>query len=318
MRKRLATAALALIVFQAYSQTHKAKSRENSQNPSTPVGSALQQRNSSTSVQPKPEEHIKADVWVVRSQPKDRYDKAAFWISVALAGIGIWGIVIAIWTVRTIKRQVDMFVSKERARITVDIEPFNPSDTNLYGILYDKSPNRADAFKISHVDLCVANSGETNAFIRNSLCKACIKQAGWDARKENIASQIGLPQVMYPHKEAFKHRARIETGHPLKPDVDRDTAQAIADGFLGIYVIGHIEFGDVFDNRWTVRFCRKWGAWMFGGQWQDTSSWYDYEPHTRGEFPMSGEFRIKRPSIIKRILRRVRKKKPEAPAIEIT
>jgi hypothetical protein len=175
---------------------------------------------------------------------------------------------------------------------------------------------RAAAFKISHVDLCVANSGETNAFIGPSLCKAYIKATGWDPQEEIFTSQLGLLKVMHPHAEAFRYIARIETGHVLRREVDSELAQAIADGSMGIYVIGHIEFGDVFDNRWTVKFCRKWGAWMFGGQWQGTNVWYDYPDILPEKSRMNGEFRIKRPSFPRRLWRKIRKRDPDFPVVE--
>jgi hypothetical protein len=308
MRKVLATTALALIVFQASSQTHNAGNGQNSQHLSTPVATAPQQQISGASLQPKPEEHIKADVWVVQSQPKDLYDKAAFWISTALAGIGVLGIVIAVWTVRTIKAQVGTFVSKERARITVEIEPLNTGDK--LGILYDKSPRLLPENAIWDVDIHIANSGETNAFIRAAYCKACIKGLNWNARDETITSQIGLPTVMHPTEKSFQLRERVE--------VDRKTGTAIAEGSLRLCVIGHIEFGDVFDNHWTLKFCRQWGGTWFGGQWQFACVWKDYEQQTPGSLKMNGEFRIKRPSLLRRTVRRMRKKDPHAPVIKMT
>jgi hypothetical protein len=188
----------------------------------------------------------------------------AYGAGILLALTGVIGVVLAVRTINMMKRQVDTFISKERARISVDIRPFNPSGANPFGILYDESPMPPAKFKISRVDLCVANSGETNAFIRYSLCKVCIKPIGWDAQKESNTSPMGLPQVMHPHTKAFRRSFQIETGHMLRSEVDSVTAQAIAEGSLGVYVIGHIEFEDVFDNRWTVKFCRKWGAWTPG------------------------------------------------------
>jgi hypothetical protein len=243
----------------------------------------------------------------------------AYGAGILLALTGVIGVVLAVRTINMMKRQVDTFISKERARISVDIRPFNPSGANPFGILYDESPMPPAKFKISRVDLCVANSGETNAFIRYSLCKVCIKPIGWDAQKESNTSPMGLPQVMHPHTKAFRRSFQIETGHMLRSEVDSVTAQAIAEGSLGVYVIGHIEFEDVFDNRWTVKFCRKWGAWTLGGQWQDTSSWYEYPPQEApGELPMNGELRIKKPTMLRRILRRMSKRAPHAPVIEIT
>jgi hypothetical protein len=74
--------------------------------------------------------------------------------------------------------------------------------------------------------------------------------------------------------------------------MNRETATAIAEGSLRLCVIGHIEFGDVFDNHWTLKFCRQWGGTWFGGQWQFASVWKDYEPQTPGSFKMNGDFRI--------------------------
>jgi hypothetical protein len=269
---------------------------------------APEHQNSSPSLQAKSEEHIKADVWVIQSPPKDHYDKAAFWIGAALAGIGVLGIFIATWTVRTIKAQVNTFVSKERARITFDIEPLNPSGTQV--ILYDKSPMLLPEHAIWDVDLRIANSGATNAFIETALCKVCIKELNWNTGDETITSQIGLRTVMRPAEEPFQHRERVE--------MDRATATAISEGSLRLCVIGHIEFGDVFDNHWTLKFCRQWGGTWFGGQWQFACVWKDYEEQTPGSLKMNGEFRVKRPSLLRRTARRMRKKDPHAPVIKIT
>jgi hypothetical protein len=320
MLKRLAitVAAFGLVMFQADAQTHKAQHRQNSQQPSTPVAAPLQQKSNSTALQGKPEEHVKADVWIIQTPPKDRYDKAAFWTTVALAVIGFFGIVIAIWTVRTIKHQVDTFVSKERARITVDIEPIKQSGGVRTGTPYPNSDMPPPSGEIWYADLLIANSGETNAFIGQSLCKACIKATGWEPGREFITSQIGLPKVLHPHKDAFRYSARIETGHVLRLELDKEMAQAITNGSMGIYVIGQIEFGDVFDNRWTVKFCRKWGAWWFGGAWQGVNIWYDYPDDILPEDSLvNGEFRIKRPSWLQRLRNRMRGKNPDFPEVEV-
>jgi hypothetical protein len=61
-----------------------------------------------------PNSHAEADVRVVSTPPKDRYDKAAFWINAALAGVGFIGVGIGIGTLlflrsqtAQIKRQAD-------------------------------------------------------------------------------------------------------------------------------------------------------------------------------------------------------------------
>lgn len=305
-----------LIVFCAYSRAEGLQSNQKRQRQAqSPPAAVLHQLDTG---QPSPkanEQDVHADVKIINHPQKDFYDKAAFWLNLALVFAGFTGVGVAVWTLRTIKRQVDTFVSKERARITVDIEPLKPDgrDDN-YGVLYDKSPMPPPSGNPWYAHLLISNSGETNAFVGTSLCKAYIKAAGWDPRGEIITSQMGLPKVLHPHADPVRHSERIERV-PTLVGVDSETAQAIGNGSMGIYVIGHIEFEDVFDNRWTVTFCRKWGAWWFGGQWQEPSLWYDYPD---GKSQMNGVLRIKRPSILRRVLRRMRREKPEEPVIEIT
>ena len=253
---------------------------------------------------------LPAHITIERTAP---YDWLAYWAGIVLAGVGVVSMVFAVRTINMMKRQVDTFVSKERARIAVDIEPFNPTGNptgnRRLRALYDKSHMPPARFETPHVDLRIANSGETNAFIRVAIFKACLKELNWNPRNETITSQVDLPKVMRPNADHFKHKSSIEISHVLKAEVDQETAQAIADGTLGIYLIGHIEFGDVFDNCWTVKVCRKWGGWWFNGKWEDTFSWYDYEPQASGEFPMNGEYQIKYPTVLRRILRRTFKKR---------
>lgn len=239
--------------------------------------------------------------------------------------VGFAGICVGIWTLSTIKRQVDTFVSKERARITVDIKPIElgSSEERQLRKLYDKTPMPPlGTNQVWYADLLISNSGETNAFIGHSLCKAYFRAMGWNPQEEIFNSSIGLPKVMHPHMhphvDAFEHRLRIETGHVLRPEVDEGMAQAIADGLMGVYVIGHIEFGDVFGNLWTVKFCRRWGAWYFGGEWQECDVWYDYpDDILPEESSVNGEFRIKRPSFFQKLWLRMRKSKdPDFPILE--
>jgi hypothetical protein len=230
------------------------------------------------------------------------------WVLAAIAGLAAW---MAYKTLRAIKQQVDTFVSKERARITVDIKPLEPSGKPGDHMVYDKSPMLPPKDQIWRVDLRIANSGETSAFIGSALYNVCIRPRSWDARTESIDLSFDLPKVMRAGKESIENR---ETSI----QIDRATAIAIMDGSLGVFVIGHVEFGDVFDNHWSMRFCRRWGGTFSRGDWQYTSTWHDYEPQTRGEFPMNGELRIERPSKLRRVLRRMLKKDPQAPIVEIT
>ena len=107
MSKTLAILALALFVFpvQAYTQTNKAQQSSKSDKPAPPVAPVVPQQQDSQRLLPEHQDHVQADVRVVSAPTKDRYDKAAFWINVALAGIGIIGVVIGIGTLLFLRRQ---------------------------------------------------------------------------------------------------------------------------------------------------------------------------------------------------------------------
>lgn len=181
----------------------------------------------------------------------------AYCASIGLFLVGFLGIWIAYDTVRTVKRQVDTFVSKERARLTVDIDSFLPDGPQPPGNPYPKSnmPPSSNDFWITK--LKITNHGSTNALIGSALCLACVEHSGWDAKKTAITSQILLPKVIPPDGKAIEFDARIETDKTHKWRVDRATIDAVANGSKRIYVIGLIEYWDVSDTHRTLKFFRQ-------------------------------------------------------------
>ena len=309
---------------------HSVKQTNSSQNPPAPTLTIIKEncdgeafkddgdcktakdKEMSVAVSKLPSAHVTID----RNSPRDGYDWLAYWSGIVLAAVGIVGIFFAVRTVNLMRRQVETFVSKERARITVDIGPFNPNNPNPAGILYDKSPTPPARFQYCHIDLRAANSGETTAFVYVALCKACIRGTRWDARKETITSQISLPKAMRAGEQPFAFKAGIETRDPSKLEIGAETAKAVADGSLHVYVIGHVEYGDVFDNRWVLKFCRQWGGTYSLGNWANNSSWLDYPSREApGAVEMNDEFRVERPSKIRQILSMIRRKDPSAARI---
>jgi hypothetical protein len=89
---------------------------------------------------------------------RDFYDKALVWANIALAVFGFGGTGVAVWTLLTIKRQVNTFVSKERARITVDIEPIKQSGSAGNGIPFPNSNMPPPSGEIWYADLSITNS----------------------------------------------------------------------------------------------------------------------------------------------------------------
>lgn len=109
MLKRLAIVALvALVGFDGHSQTQKTKPAQANQQPAAPVSNAPIKESEPSPPQPTSKNHIEADVRVIDPLAKDRYDKAAFWIDVALAVVGVAGIGVGIFTLIAIKRQAHL------------------------------------------------------------------------------------------------------------------------------------------------------------------------------------------------------------------
>jgi hypothetical protein len=225
--------------------------------------------------------------------------------------VGLAGIGVAIVTLLTIKRQVDTFVSKERARLTVDIDSFQPPRK-----IYDHSDMPPSASEVWFAKLKIANHGSTNAFIGPALCLACVENPGWDARKTAITSQIPLPKVIPPDGKAIEFDIRIETDKMNEWKVYRDTIDAVGNRSKRIYVIGLIEFWDVFDTHWSLKFFRQWEGTGSAGAWQFTS-WRDYGPDDGGPIDGNREFRIEKPSKFRRIWRSFRKRDPDQPVVTI-
>jgi hypothetical protein len=118
--------ALALVAFNGETQTQEAKRAQNSQKPAAPVADSPVKESNSKNLEPKPDEHINADVRIVETPKKDGYDKASFWVTFGLGIIGIVGIGVGICTLLTIRAQTSELaiqnrnmVAKERARLSI-------------------------------------------------------------------------------------------------------------------------------------------------------------------------------------------------------
>jgi hypothetical protein len=99
--------ALSLLIFpmQTYAQSDKAQQASKGDKPSLPTTSFAQNEGGTPALKTEDRKHIDADVRVIQTPTKDSYDKAAFWINAALAGIGIIGVGIGIGTLLFLRRQ---------------------------------------------------------------------------------------------------------------------------------------------------------------------------------------------------------------------
>jgi hypothetical protein len=138
MRKYLAVLvlALAVVTLQADDQANQTQQARHSDKPSSPVQAIAPRQTSSQSVRPAQEKHVDADVRIVTAPEKDRYDKAAFWATIALVVVGFAGIFVGVRTLKILKRQTkapedaaqaallnaQALIKAERAWIMVDLE----------------------------------------------------------------------------------------------------------------------------------------------------------------------------------------------------
>ena|GEM_PF-4194301 len=117
MLKILAFLALTFYVFpmQTYAQSNKTHKATKGDNPVPPAPPAIvPKQDASPNLQPKPKAHVDADVRVISTPGKDGYDRAAFWVNIALAFVGFCGVVVGVCTVLFIKAQV---IEMRRQRI---------------------------------------------------------------------------------------------------------------------------------------------------------------------------------------------------------
>lgn len=108
MLKRLAVFSFLLLALavQAYPQPHKAQKGTDGHKPTDSASSAPAQQTGSPRFQTEQEKHVNADVRVIETPPKDRYDKTLFWVNLVLAVVGVLGIGIGICTLLFIRAQV--------------------------------------------------------------------------------------------------------------------------------------------------------------------------------------------------------------------
>jgi hypothetical protein len=121
MLKKLALLAVSLLILpvQTYSQPHKAQEGSSSQRPAAPTSPAAVQQTSGPKLRTEDKEHVDADVRVIQTPAKDRYDKAALGVNLILAIVGIFGIGIGICTLLFIRAQV---VEMRRQRIAMQTQ----------------------------------------------------------------------------------------------------------------------------------------------------------------------------------------------------
>jgi uncharacterized membrane protein YciS (DUF1049 family) len=295
MLRRLAILVFALSIFVMGGRAEAYKAQQRTKIYQAAAGSlaTVPQQPYGPTLQSEEKNHVDADIRVISSPAKDRYDKAAFWISLALAVVGAAGVVAAICTLLFIKAQVIEMrrqrIVMQRTLISIKQQAQHAGDQTA--ILRDSvkaAQAGADAAKISadiaagvsvptlvvhefetgdvgaaderaffqcpKIKITVKNYGQTPAFLKWwCLCFSCEQ----------------LPEVPiyggFPGSGVFLERVVIQPGEPYTlPDLlytDRqmfsaEDVEAIVNRQKVFCAYGYICYGDIFGNTFRrLKFC---------------------------------------------------------------
>jgi len=214
------------------------------------------------------------------------------WSNWALVFIGIVGIGYAGRTLSAIKRQIDTFVSKERGRLTVEVDSFEMG-----------APH-----EVWNATLIVANHGSTNTFINTALCLPCVEYCQWNSELAEIHLSVHLPRVIEPNMRGVRFPGPVQQGDRLTIDtwdMTQETIDAIKSGEKALFMLGFIEYEDVFGSTWKLRFSRRWQGPFTQGTTLWISEWGDHGPPEANR-----EYKIVRPSSFRRLGRWILRREP--------
>ena len=254
MRKTQAFLVFALLVFaagtNAQSQgTQQAKRGDRSTSPSA---NPVTQQTGSAGVQQQTKDHVQADVRVIQTPAKDFYDKAPFWVNVALAVAGFAGIGVGIWTLIYLRKQTQHMVTSERAWITVIPTDLHP---RLYPAWEQGTPvtdPRTLQIVRHQLPLTIKNAGKTPAQIDEIAC-----------RYVRLASMTELPDDPDYGKIRPLDGQWIIPGENYYGTVDLETdngilyerhVQALKARSAILFFFGIVKYRDVYGNAHETRF----------------------------------------------------------------
>ena len=203
MLKSLATVALALTLaqktlpVQGENQQNQAQSKTSETRPNTPTIAA---------VEVDKENAENAERYAYYKTHKKEYLKAALapanlsnWI---LSGLGVVGGILALFTLRTFKRQTDHIVTSERAWIVVHIE----------GERIPPEIQGATGIRWTPFEVRITNKGKTPAYLIESGHRGVI-----------LPNNKSLPEIPEPYEDMGVVKAITKwegEGLPLQPNAD--------------------------------------------------------------------------------------------------
>lgn len=237
MLKRLALLAtvLSLALSSAVCQTHRAKQKHNDLNPASPVARTIVQHDNNSRTQADAEQHGQTEVRIVNLPQKDLYDKASFWVSLALA-------IVAFGSAMAALRQAHHIVVSERAWMIAAPENPNPP-------VPQSNARESMAPHVTMVLIRFFNKGKTPAFIGRISTGGCVIPSN-DAPNLSdrlVSDELGFIPVVPEHHIPWNH-----------PRITAERAIKIRTGELVLWIYGTVEYKDAFRGYHRTDFCFRW------------------------------------------------------------
>jgi hypothetical protein len=198
--------------------------------------------------------------------------------------VGAFASLAAFQTLKCISRQVDVFTDKERGRLTVELDP-----------LELPMPNKRWYLKIT-----IANAGSTKAFPGLALCLPCINSPAWNCKETSLRFPIALPPVLSPDAQGVVFKVPIHMEGDATQEYLDSVIESVKIGGKRVYVIGSIEYWDVFNTHWSIGFCKKWHGYYSNGFWS-FAGWRDHGPEDGGPRDGNAHYKMQQPTTIRRI-----------------
>lgn len=179
-----------------------------------------------------------------------------------LAGLGVVGGFLALFTLLAIKRQGDLMVDKERARIAVEV--------SLYDLTLEDGPEWTEGMGVVFVGskISITNFGANNALNVRGIGAILGSNSG----------------VLYP---AGEEEIALNIPNPLKPsnnDISVDVIALLKNVNLvadvknkieRLHLSGTVRYDDIYGNEYETRFRYVWEQEVEGIDYKriDTSHW---------------------------------------------
>lgn len=264
MLKILPVFALALFLFpmQAHGQTSDAQQASQDDKPSSPVTPAVHEQSDSPSLQPEHQKHVQADVRVVSTPEKDGYDIAAFWVSVALLGVGIFGVIYAKRTLDKLHHHATQF------------ESLAASAGNNAAAAKDAATAAKEMLELSRITaqrqlrayVCLDTAeiafdgGQPIAYVnfRNSGQTPAYEAHGWagvEAASHPFPAPLPIPVNIAKAKYTVGPGAKFGfPGRRKTPLFTQAELESFAKPDKTLYVYGRVDYRDAFGDWWYTNF----------------------------------------------------------------